>query len=339
MSNCRTLYLPNSMKRILVIRFSSIGDVILTTPVVRVLRQKFPKADIRYVTKPQFAQLVEPNPYLNGVFTLDRSISKLASELKTFNADLVVDLHHNLRTRILKTRVGGKWLTFNKLNVEKWLKVNLNVDKLPETHIVNRYLETLKPISVEADGKGLDFFFPPDFIEPNLPTGFGERYVAIMIGAKFKTKQLPAHKLVEVVNGIELPVVLIGGKEDLELSKEVATNAHGTIHNACGEYSISQSAWVLKQAAVVLTHDTGMMHIAAAFNKKIISVWGNTISQFGMYPYLPQNDAAYISEVKDLNCRPCSKIGYDKCPKGHFKCMENQDVKAIVSKTQEYLKA
>ena len=186
------------MERILIIRFSSIGDVILTTPVVRVLRAKFPEADIRFVTKPQFAQLVTPNAHLNGVFTLKGGIGDLASELKAFKPDLVVDLHHNLRTRILKTLIGGKWLSFNKLNVEKWLKINLKVDKLPETHIVDRYLETLKPLGIDADGKGLDYFFPADFKEPSLPASVSSGFVAVVVGAKLKTKQLPVHKLVEI---------------------------------------------------------------------------------------------------------------------------------------------
>ena len=318
------------MKRILIIRFSSIGDIILTTPVVRVLRTTFPEADIRFVTKPQFAQLVAPNTYLNGVFTLKGGIGDLASELKAFKPDLVVDLHHNLRTRILKTLIGGKWLSFNKLNVEKWLKINLKVDKLPETHIVDRYLETLKPLGIEADGTGLDYFFPADFKEPSLPASISSGFVAVVVGAKLKTKQLPVHKLVEIVHGMKLPVVLVGGKEDTDLAKEVVSNTTGAVYNACGEFSIAESAWVLKQAEVVITHDTGMMHIASAFNKKIISVWGNTIPEFGMYPYLPQSNQSYIAEVKNLDCRPCSKIGYAKCPKGHFKCMENQDVKRIL---------
>ncbi|MGB0916150.1 MAG: glycosyltransferase family 9 protein [Flavobacteriales bacterium] len=323
------------MQRILIIRFSSIGDIVLTTPVVRVLRKKYPEADIRFVTKPQFPQLVEPNPYLNGVFTLDDSVASLATQLKAFKPNLVVDLHHNLRTRILKTLVGGKWLSFNKLNVEKWLKVNLNVNKLPDTHIVNRYIETVKTLGIKADGKGLDFFFSDNFTVPTIPAGISTNYVAVVVGAKFKTKQLPTQKLIEIVNGLKTPVVLVGGEEDAKIASEIEANAKATIYNACGAFTIAESAWVLKQANAVITHDTGMMHIAAAFNKKIVSVWGNTIPEFGMYPYLPETEPAFIAEVKDLDCRPCSKIGYNACPKGHFKCMNEQDIDAIIAKANE----
>ncbi|MCF8461932.1 MAG: glycosyltransferase family 9 protein [Flavobacteriales bacterium] len=319
------------MQRILIIRFSSIGDIVLTTPVVRVLRKKYPEADIRFVTKKQYVELVEPNPHINGVFLLGDSLNELATQLRAFNPDLIIDLHHNLRTRILRTLVGGKWLAFNKLNVEKWLKVNLKVDRLPAVHIVDRYLETLKPLGIEVDGKGLEFFFPADFAEPTISKGFANGFVALVIGAKFKTKQLPVGKLVELCNGLNRPIILIGGKEDAEVASEVMTQSTAQIHSACGTHSLAESAWLVKHAEVVFTHDTGMMHIAAAFNKKIISVWGNTIPEFGMYPYLAESKQSYISEVNGLDCRPCSKIGFDACPKGHFKCMNEQDIDKIIN--------
>lgn len=307
----------------------------LTSPVVRLLRKRFPDADIRFVTKRQFAELVEPNPHLNDVFLLDDSLKQLADELKDFQPDLVVDLHHNLRTRILKTLVGGKWKSFQKLNVEKWLKVNLKVDRLPEVHIVDRYLETIKDFGVENDGEGLEFFFQKGFKKPEVPTELKNGFVAVVVGAKFKTKQLPAQKLVDVCNGISKPILLIGGSEDQPLGQAIADASNGTVVNGCGQFSLLESAWMIHESDLVITHDTGMMHIAAAFKKKIISVWGNTIPAFGMYPYLPNGDAGFVSEVEGLSCRPCSKIGFDKCPKGHFKCMEEQDIPAIIDKANE----
>jgi ADP-heptose:LPS heptosyltransferase len=323
------------MKRILIIRFSAIGDIILTTPVVRALRSKYSGADIRFVTKPQFAQLIEPNLNLNGVFVLKSGIKDLAKELKEFKPDLVVDLHHNLRTRILRVLIGGKWLSFNKLNVEKWLAVNLKMNRLPDTHIVDRYLETVRTLEIDADGKSLDFFFPKDIQFPKIPAEFDNGFVAVVIGAKFKTKQLPESKLVELCDGLKKPIILIGGQEDKVLAEAITAKTGAILHNGCGEYSIAQSAWILKQANAVITHDTGMMHIATAFNKKVVSVWGNTIPEFGMSPYF--KEGSYLSEVSDLNCRPCSKIGYAKCPKGHFKCMEDQDIDKIISKTHQFL--
>lgn len=327
------------MQRILIIRFSSIGDIVLTSPVVRLLRKKFPEADIRFVTKRQFADLVEHNPHLNGAFFLGDSLNKLADELKRFQPDLVVDLHHNLRTRILRTLIGGKWQSFQKLNVEKWLKVNLKVDRLPDVHIVERYLESVKEFGVENDNQGLDFFFPSDFQSPQIPETLKHGFVAVVVGAKYKTKQLPEHKLTEICNGISKPVLLIGGPEDKALGKSVSNATNGMIVNGCGQYSLLESAWMIKQSKLVVTHDTGMMHIAAAFKKQIISVWGNTIPEFGMYPYLPDGVSGFLSQVDGLSCRPCSKIGFEQCPKGHFKCMENQDISAIIEEANTILKS
>jgi len=327
------------MQRILIIRFSSIGDIVLTSPVARVLQKKYPTADIRFVTKPAYRQLVESSPYIKGVFTLNGELSELAKELKAFNPDLVVDLHHNLRTRILRTQIGGKWLAFKKLNVEKWLKVNLKITRLPKQHIVERYVATLKPLGIEADEKGLDFFFPTDFTEPKIPSNFENGFVALVIGAKLATKQLPKHKLISICNNLQKPIILIGGKEDVQLARSIKNAGNAQIWNTCGKFNMLESAFLISKSSVVVTHDTGMMHIAAAFNRKIVSVWGNTIPEFGMYPFLPQAKENYaIAEVANLNCRPCSKIGFDICPKGHFKCMEEQDMERIAQQVLEFLK-
>lgn len=327
------------VKRILVIRFSSIGDIVLTTPVLRLLRKRFPEADIRYVTKKQYSSLVKPNKHINGVFELDSSLGDLVKELRAFDPDLVADLHHNLRTRILKTQIGGKWVAFNKLNVAKWLKVNLKVDRLPQQHIVDRYIEPLHQFGIEKDNEGLEFFFDDEFKSPDLSESLLNGFVAVVIGAKYKTKQLPASKLIEICNGLNTPIFLIGGPEDEELGNEILAKSNATVINGCGKYSIQESAWFIKQADLVITHDTGMMHIAAAFQKKIISVWGNTIPQFGMYPYLIESSSQYQAEVNGLSCRPCSKIGFDKCPKGHFKCMQEQDVSSLLAEAQKLLAA
>jgi len=223
------------MQRILIIRFSSIGDIVLTTPVIWALRTKFPEADIRFVTKEQYAKLVEPNPNLNGLFLLEDDLNKLAKELRGFNPNMVVDLHHNLRTRILRTQVRGKWSTFKKLNIEKWLKVNLKVDKLPKQHVVDRYMETIAEFDIPTERKGLDFFFPDQFQFPEIPIGFENGYVAVVVGAKHQTKQLPLNKLVEICDKVDCPVILIGGKEDRLLGKEIESRTTNEVYNACGQ--------------------------------------------------------------------------------------------------------
>jgi len=244
--------------------------------------------------------------------------------LKKEKFDLIIDLHNNIRTRVLSSRLGVKRITFHKLNYEKWLLVNFNIYKLPHISIVDRYFNALHDLNVTNDENGLDFFIDPkDNVNINtLPNEFGSGYIGFVIGAAHYTKKMPASKIISVVNKLKKPVVLLGGKEDVKNAEKIISESTGSIYNGCGKYTIGQSASLVKQAESIITHDTGLMHIAAAFNKKIVSVWGNTIPEFGMYPYFKNGDGDSIMlQVNDLSCRPCSKIGYPRCPKGHFKCM------------------
>jgi ADP-heptose:LPS heptosyltransferase len=159
-----------------------------------------------------------------------------------------------------------------------------------------------------------------------LPENHQKGYIGFVIGAKHFTKQLPVEKIISICKKINKPIILLGGKEDAARAEMIENAVGKNIFNACGKYNLNQSASLIKQATKVITHDTGLMHIAAAFKKEIISVWGNTVPAFGFTPYLPDPNSRMV-EVKNLSCRPCSKIGYDKCPKGHFKCMMEIDEK------------
>ena len=257
--------------------------------------------------------------------------------MKKEHFDYLIDLHKNLRTSLVKNRLNALTFSFNKLNLQKWLLVNFKVDRLPDTHIVDRYLKTVTLFDVKNDNKGLDYFIPPEdeMDMSSLPGAFSHGYVAFVIGGKHATKQLPDEKIISVCNKLELPVILMGGKEDNEKAENILKQVKGDVLNICGKYSINQSASLVKQAKVVITHDTGLMHIAAAFKKKIISVWGNTVPEFGMYPYLTGNKSEII-QVEGLKCRPCSKIGFEKCPKGHFNCMMKIDEDRIVELARNF---
>ncbi|HNU41092.1 MAG: glycosyl transferase family protein [Bacteroidetes bacterium OLB12] len=325
--------------KVLVIRFSSIGDIVLTTPVVRVLKTQLTDAEVHFATKEKFAVLLRPNPYVDKVQVLGESLPAFIKQLKAERYDYVIDLHHNLRTRIIKMALGVKAYSFNKLNIEKWLLVNLKINRLPNVHIVDRYLATLKPLGLKADALGLDYFIPEADNVPIdwLPAEFQKEYVAYAIGAQHNTKKLPPKRMIELCDKINKPIVLLGGKEDFETAEiirefferpaqssyEAGLTALGkktVIFNACGKFNIHQSASLVKNAKYVFAHDTGLMHIAAALKKEVFSIWGNTIPAFGMYPYRTKFT---VLENRKLTCRPCSKIGHAACPKGHFKCMND----------------
>ena len=313
------------MKKLLIIRLSSIGDIVLTTPVIRCLKKQHEDFEIHYLTKKQYLPILSSNPYIDKIFTLKKSIKEVLPALKEQNYDHIIDLHKNLRSKGIIFSLKKPATSFSKLNFKKWLYVNLKINLLPKIHIVDRYFEAVKPFDVVNDGEGLDYFIP-EKEEVNIadfPENFRNGFIGMVVGSKQATKQIPPEKIISLCNKIQYPVILLGGKEDFNKAEYIISKTGDFVLNCCGKYNINQSASIVRQSRLLITSDTGLMHIAAALRKKIISLWGNTVPVFGMYPYLPKAFAgnSCIFEVKGLTCRPCSKLGYKQCPRGHFACM------------------
>lgn len=326
--------------KILIVRFSSIGDIVLTTPVIRALKEQIPGIEIHYLTKGVFRALLENNPHIDQLHNIDRSIDEVLSRLKSEKFDRIIDLHHNVRTKSLQLKLGVRMHSFPKLNLKKWLLVNFKYDSLPKVHVVDRYFEAVKELGVQNQNYPIEFHLSEeDRVDVQIEFGLTPgAYVTMAIGAQFSTKRMPTDLLCKIISKTSKPVVLIGGKEDGVTADEVINRIQSDqakvcpkVINACGWYRIGQSADIVRQSERILTNDTGMMHIASAFDLPIHSVWGSTVPAFGMYPYRPA-DATKISfhEVLGLNCRPCSKIGFKDCPKKHFRCMLDQDTEKIV---------
>jgi ADP-heptose:LPS heptosyltransferase len=337
--------------KFLIIRFSSIGDIVLTTPVVRCLKKQVPGAVIHYLTKRSFAGIIETNPYIDQVHYLDNDLSKTIDELKDENFDQVIDLHHNIRSLKVKRALKVPSHAFNKLNVEKWLLTTFKLNIIPDKHIVDRYMETVESFGIENDEKGLDYFIPEyDRVkESDIPAGHLAGYIGIVIGATYNTKKLPVEKLRELCAGIDHPIILLGGKDDREPGEEVSAVDRHRIYNSCGKFLLNESADLVRRSKFIISHDTGLMHIATALKKQVISIWGNTVPDFGMYPYYGdqflQSFAARsadklpydIVEINNLSCRPCSKIGYEKCPLTHFKCMNKIGIDEVIELVNQRL--
>lgn len=333
--------------KILIIRFSSIGDIVLTTPIVRCVKQQLPHAEIHYLTKRSFQPVVENNPYIDKCIYLESGdLQPLVLQLLKEQYDVVIDLHRNLRTRyiqhLLKQAYNSKvsCFTFPKLNGRKWLYTNLKINWMPDISIVERYFLAVKELGVTNDGKGLDYFIAAsdEIQKDDLPTSHALGFVALSIGGQHATKKMPEAKWQQFCKQFDFPMVLMGGKEDAEAAEQIASVDPIKIYNACGKFSLNESAHILQQARFVISHDTGLMHIAAAFKKPIISIWGNTVPAFGMFPYYGYNNLKsrvapnlYILENKKLYCRPCSKIGYKKCPKKHFNCMNKLEMAELIA--------
>lgn len=318
------------MKKYLIIRFSSIGDVVLTSPIIRCLKLQVPNVELHFATKKAFGGIIEANPHIDKVFTIEKEIDEIVPDLIAENYDFLIDLHHNLRTYRLKRQLKVASAAFPKLNFEKFLLTQFKINRMPVIHVVDRYFEAVKTLGVVNDRKGLDYFIPTNDQIDLATFGIDQPFIAMAIGAQFSTKRLTKDQLTALVEKIDLQVVLLGGLTDNEVGETIQAACPAVI-NLCGKLNLNQSASVVSQAKKVVTHDTGLMHIASAFKLPIISIWGNTVPAFGMYPYLPENqNLVKINEVK-ISCRPCSKIGYNQCPKKHFNCMKMHDLSAIAT--------
>jgi ADP-heptose:LPS heptosyltransferase len=308
--------------KFLIIRFSSIGDIVLTTPVVRCLKKQYPEAEVHFLTKKRNIDLLEANPYLDKIYFLDHSLSAAIKDLKKEKYDYIIDLHNNIRSLRVKYSLNAKSHSFNKLNIRKFLYTKFKLNTMPDGHIVDRNLDTLRHFNIINDGKGLDHFIPKsdEYLIADLPERFQNGYVALVLAGTYFTKRMPETKYRQLISQSDLPFVLLGGKSEKAMAANMVSWNSGNVIDFTGKLRINQSASLVKSARLVISNDTGLMHIAAAFHKKILSVWGNTSPELGMFPYLP-SEGSEILEVKGLSCRPCSKLGFHACPKKHFRCM------------------
>lgn len=324
------------MLKILIIRFSSIGDIVLTTPVMRCLKTQLPSAEVHYLTKGIYADLLKDNPYIDKLFTIQESTKEVARNLRQENYDHVIDLHRNFRSASILVRLRKPFSAFPKLNIRKWILVHFKINALPDIHIVQRYIRAARKFGISYDGQGLDFFLPPGVpdIRAALPDAFHENYLLLAAGGLHNTKQMPVMLMAEFCKLIQYPVLIAGSETDRERAEAVIRESGGVCFNGCGKFTLAETAFLLSKAKTVVSSDSGLMHVAAAFKVPVVSVWGNTVPSFGMYPLFPDNkkDLSAIIELKGLKCRPCSKLGKKKCPKGHFRCMNMINVSEILSK-------
>ncbi|MBL0286927.1 MAG: glycosyltransferase family 9 protein [Bacteroidetes bacterium] len=320
-------------KKILIIRFSSIGDIVLCSPIVRCLKQKFPSAELCFLTKEMYKDLVIHNQNLTKVFELNEEIYETIAQLKLAQFDLVIDLHNSIRSRFICANLGIESVHYQKGNLHKFSLIYLKKSPFTSFHVVDRYFEALDELGVQNDGNGLDFYIDND-IEQKLIAQIGEiknHFAVLVLGANYLTKMIPNNKLEEIIELISIPIVLLGGKSEMNLADELSQK-YLNINNQVGKTDLLESAFWIKNAQFIVTPDTGMMHIAAAFKKKIVVVWGSTVTEFGFWPYYGKNyeNKAINFFVPNLSCRPCHRMGSEMCPKGHFKCMNDQDFSNLI---------
>ena len=327
------------MKRILIIRLSSIGDIVLTTPVIRCLKQQVPDAEVHFLTRSAFRSVLQQNPYIDRLHLWDKSYLLLIDQLKQQSFDVVIDLHHNATTLRIKRALGVPASSFYKLNIEKYLLTAFKLNVLPKKHIVDRYLDTVKHLGVQNDGRGLDYFIADadELTRIDIPGAQWGGFIAVVIGAALGTKRWPTEHFQVLCRELDHPIVLLGGKEDTQRGARIASVDPIKIYNACGKFTLNESADWVRRSKFVITGDTGLMHIAAAFQKPILSIWGNTVPAFGMTPYYGNPSVPHVLLEHAVWCRPCSKIGYEKCPIGHFSCMKKIEPEQVLAVARQWL--
>ena len=340
-----------------VFRLSSIGDIVLASPLLRVLRAAAgPKARIDFVVKKEFADLVRFNHHLSVVHELDTSegfpaLQRMRETLRDESYDLILDLHNNLRTTYLRNFANTKEaFVVDKRQFERWQLVHLKRDIYRDRiHVADRYIETVREFGIENDGKGLELFIPDE-------TQFGvsgrlaklrlnefEKVIGVCPGARHFTKRWPRERFAEacirLARSLRAKLLIFGGAEDREtgagVSDSIRREAGATAAtDLTGELSLLEVAAAMDFCDAVVTNDTGLMHIACARQRKVVALFGSTVLQLGFGPY---GTDSIVVENKELRCRPCSHIGRDECPKGHFKCMNEITVEDVVRSVHRIL--
>ena len=306
--------------KILVIRLSSMGDIIYTTPVVRCLKTQLPNAEVHFLTKAAFKYIYDNNPYVDKLLLLKPTLAETIADIKAEGYDHIIDLHNNLRTALIKLRTGIKSSTYKKQTIRKWLSLKFRLKLVPPTHLVDRYLKAIAFLGVTNDGKPIDYYIKNQYQLPALlPPSHQNGYVAFVIGATHFTKRMPNAKIINLCRQLNTPILLLGGNDVKANGHEVAAAIGTNIYNACGITTLDESVFLVSKAQSIIGFDTGLTHIAEAFDRPIASVWGGTVPDLlGVQPYMVKD--VLVAGI-DISCRPCSKFGLEKCPLGHFKCM------------------
>ena len=290
----------------------------------------FQGVEIHYLTKNSFRSIVDSNPYITKVYGIDKSTNEVIRALEAENYHYIIDLHKNLRSVRVRRALNELYFSFEKLNWEKWLFVNFGINRLPKEHIVDRYMETITRFDIVNDNRGLDFFIPEgEGLNPeNIPNSHRSGFLAMGIGAAHWRKKPRKEQYIKMCKALNFPIALVGGPDEKQLGAEIAAAAGSHVWNTAGSLSLNESASLVQQCKLIITPDTGIMHIAAAFKKPIISLWGATVPDFGMYPY--QNDALNeMIQADHLTKRPCSKLG-TKCKYKECRCIDELPLNEVV---------
>ncbi|MEW6510803.1 MAG: lipopolysaccharide heptosyltransferase II [Bacteroidota bacterium] len=339
------------LHKTLIIRLSSVGDVVLSSPLVRALRGRFPSCQIDYCVKSAYADLVRHSPHLSHVIEFPdhgglADLLRLRSRIASAGYDLIIDIHDSIRSRLLCAG-SRRVVRVNKRKFARMLLVRFKVDVYDRfggaPGVAERYLETVRPFGVLNDRKGLDLFIPGE-ARASVDSLLAEEHllkgtpcIGICPSAKHGNKMWPAERFAAAAGALAsqlgAAILLFGGETDRARCDHIALLIQREftgpqVINLAGWSSLIETAAALERCRVVLTNDTGLMHIAAARGVKLVAMFGPTVRRFGFFP--PEATSRVV-EQQNLSCRPCTHIGLPRCPKRHFRCMKDTSVETVVA--------
>jgi lipopolysaccharide heptosyltransferase II len=314
---------------ILVVRFSSIGDILLTTPLLRAIRTKWPGARVTVLTKRQYVSLVSDNPNATETFGIGprQGVRSIAALIRNVKYSHILDLQGGLRTLMVRMLAPGPWTGFSHRRLPRALLIRFKHNTYHEhVPVPERYFEAAADLDVVPDGGPPEFFLNPASVEKGeawlarARVGQTRAMVAIAPGAAHATKRWPVDhwiKLVRQIVNTGADVVALGGPGDSAMGAEIAARAGAHVASAAGDLTLQETGAVLKHAAALISGDTGVMHMATGVGTPVVALFGPTVRQFGFFPY---NAHASVVE-RNLSCRPCSSHGGPECPLEHHLCM------------------
>ncbi len=323
--------------KLLVIRFNSIGDLVLVSPTVKVLAQEGHK--IHFLVKDAFTDMMSLNPHIEKVLPFKSLDQDLINELRSFGFDAVIDLHNNLRSNWICNRLKLKRYSLDKQSVRDFVMIKFGLFRYERKHIVERFIDVVRPIVKGEINSDIEFYLKSIDNYKSIDLS-GENYICIAVGTSFATKDIPQEKLKSFLSSYDGRVVLLGGMDDIDKAEYITSElVDRPIINFVGKLKIDESAFIIKNSTLVLTGDTGLMHIAAALSIPTVSIFGSTHPMLGFSPYYgKQSINHHIIQNISLTCRPCTGQGRNKCPRSHFKCMNDIPVDEIRRKVEDIAK-
>ncbi|MFO7868101.1 MAG: lipopolysaccharide heptosyltransferase II [Bacteroidales bacterium] len=343
--------MKNNISNIVIFRLSSIGDIILTSALVRCLRNTYPNAKIDFIVKRQFKHIPELMPEINTIHVFDsdggfKELRRLRKVIAAEKYDVLLDIHKNWRSTFIRNTVGAKQVyTFKKHIVKRFFMIRFKIDAY---HIVRpvylRFVDAAYKLGVRYDSKKtelripsetqkkVDNFLEDHSIKPHKTT------IVLCPGASFINKEWPQENFLElarlIIHELKHQVVLLGGSKEQEVCEHIANSVEGKIISVAGKFNLKESAALLNRAQATVANDTGMLHMSEALKVPVVGIYGPTVRQFGYFPILEKSTVAEV----ELACRPCTKMGMHTCPENTFACTKNITVSQVYTLLNSIIK-